>query len=337
MVRDAKILAMIIDDNTERRKRLRGRLRKHGCRIVGFSGENNPEDIKRALPDIVFLSYETIDNLSYKAEDVLSGSPALVYYGNSEELNKKQLNGKTISESFTDRQLKEAVNSLSHPSVAKSRKMEKIVDVQLELIEEMKGLSKVSGSKYPEKIQQLCLILLEGLSQNPIYKKKITPTYKKAFIFAATLHDIGMIGIDMSIINKAEPLSHDEFEIIKAHTESGNKIISLAKKVKTSKSYLEMSEQIIRSHHERWDGKGYPDGLKGEDIPLCARIMAVADAYDALRQERSYRPRKNHDQAKIIIMEESGSQFDPEIVKAFLLKEKKIYLLYESMAYQIIK
>ena len=336
MARDSKIFAMIIDDDIERRKKMRGRLRKQGCRMVGFSGESNLEDIKRVLPDIIFLSAATASRLSYDIKDVFPAQPPLVCYGDSEIPQKLKNKVKRLPSVFTDRQLKEVLGSLL-TAPADNGHLDEIVNVQLELIEEMKGLSKVSGTKYPEKIQQLCLILLDGVGANPNYKKHITATYRKAFTFAAALHDIGMIGIDTTIINKAEPLTVEEFQTIKAHTESGNKILSLAKQVSTSRKYLTMAEEIIRSHHEKWDGSGYPDGLKGREIPLCARIMAVADCYNALRQERPYRSKKDHEAAKNIIVSNSGKEFDPDIVTAFLEQEESIVSLYESMVYQIIR
>lgn len=336
MARDSKIFAMIIDDNTERRKKMRGRLRKQGCRLVGFSGDSNLDDVKRVLPDIVFLSAATAYRLPYDIREAFPTEPPLVFYGDGEMPDRPQNRGKYLPVAFSDGQLKEIIhNSLS--GNVKNGNLDEIVNVQLELIEEMKGLSKVSGTKYPEKIQQLCLILLDGLTANPKYKRQITDTYRKAFTFAAALHDIGMIGIDLAIINKAEPLTSDEFQIIKSHTESGNKILSLAKQVKTSRKYLMVAGDIIRSHHERWDGQGYPDGLKGEDIPLCARIMAVADCYNALRQERPYRPKKDHEAARSIIVSDSGKQFDPDVVAALIQQEEEITNLYESMAYQIIR
>jgi HD-GYP domain-containing protein (c-di-GMP phosphodiesterase class II) len=140
-----------------------------------------------------------------------------------------------------------------------------------------------------------------GCSQEEIAKLNIS----------ANLHDIGKIGIPDNILLKPGQLTDVEYEIIKEHPVIGSNIIG----------HLGMwtdEQGIIRHHHERFDGKGYPDNLKGEDIPFLARILSVADVYDALTTDRSYRQRMSGDDAAKIIKENSGSQFDPTIVDVFL-------------------
>lgn len=127
---------------------------------------------------------------------------------------------------------------------------------------------------------------------------------------SGNLHDIGKIGIPDSILMKPDRLTDEEYEIVKRHPVIGSQIIG----------HLGMwtrEQRIIRHHHERWDGKGYPDGLKGEEIPFLSRIMCVADAYDAMTSDRSYRKRLTKEKAVRIIDENGGSQFDPQIVQVF--------------------
>ncbi|MDD3013017.1 MAG: response regulator [Candidatus Gastranaerophilales bacterium] len=128
---------------------------------------------------------------------------------------------------------------------------------------------------------------------------------------AGMLHDIGMIGISETILNKTEMLESEEFEIIKKHVNTGVKILEEIKQ-------LESVVHIVRTHHERFDGKGYPFGLVGEEIPICARIIAVADAYDGIVSDRAYRKAVTHEVAKEEIKKEVGTQFDGTIVDAFL-------------------
>jgi len=128
---------------------------------------------------------------------------------------------------------------------------------------------------------------------------------------AGLFHDIGKIGIPEHILNKKDTLTNDEFELIKKHPAIGATIIE-------SISYFAHQSSIVRHHHERWDGRGYPDQLKGEEIPLEARILAVADTYDAMTSDRPYRSRMSKDKALTIIKECMGTQFDPEVVQAFL-------------------
>nr|WP_307775099.1 transporter substrate-binding domain-containing protein [uncultured Cetobacterium sp.] len=130
----------------------------------------------------------------------------------------------------------------------------------------------------------------------------------------ASLHDVGKIGIDHSILKKPGKLTDEEFEIMKTHSEIGYDIIKRS-------GISDMGAKIARYHHERWDGKGYPIGISGERIPLEARIVAVVDVYDALRQKRVYKDGMNHEEAMKIIKAGKGTQFDPEIVDIFVLNE----------------
>ena len=129
---------------------------------------------------------------------------------------------------------------------------------------------------------------------------------------ASPLHDIGKIGIPDSILLKPGKLAVEEFEIMKSHANIGGEILKNA----TSK-VLQMAETIARSHHEKWDGKGYPNGLKGENIPIMGRIAAVADVFDALTMKRCYKPAFTWETSNNIINQGSGKHFDPKIVEAF--------------------
>jgi putative two-component system response regulator len=136
---------------------------------------------------------------------------------------------------------------------------------------------------------------------------------------SAPLHDIGKVGIPDTILMKPGKLSFDEFEIMKTHTTLGrDAIIGAEKRLDSPNSFLSLAREIAWSHHERWDGAGYPRGLSGLDIPIAARLMGVPDVYDALISERVYKPAFTHESAVSIIREGSGSQFDPDIVEAFL-------------------
>jgi HD-GYP domain-containing protein (c-di-GMP phosphodiesterase class II) len=132
--------------------------------------------------------------------------------------------------------------------------------------------------------------------------------------WASILHDIGKIGIPERILNKTDRLTDDEFEIIKGHPAKGGKILRPV-------AQLAGSLSAIIHHHERYDGGGYPNGLKGEDIPLAARIIAVADTFDAINSTRAYRPARKPEEAMAAIEAVAGSQLDPYIVKVF----KEIY------------
>ncbi len=135
---------------------------------------------------------------------------------------------------------------------------------------------------------------------------------------SALIHDIGKIGIPQYILMKTETLTKHEFDIIKTHTTLGLEAIVLAEDcVEEIKPFLEHAKEIVCFHHERWDGSGYPYRISGNNIPIAARIMAIADAYDALTSERVYKEVIEHDAAVKIILENAGTHFDPDIVIAF--------------------
>jgi HD-GYP domain-containing protein (c-di-GMP phosphodiesterase class II) len=143
-------------------------------------------------------------------------------------------------------------------------------------------------------------------------------------VSSAPLHDVGKINVSDLILNKPGKLTDEEFEIMKTHTTAGGNIIaSIIDKIPDS-DYLLEAKNLAMYHHEKWNGKGYPAGLAGEDIPLSARVMAVADVFDALISDRCYKKGFPYDKAFSIILEERGKQFDPKIVDAFFAAEDQI-------------
>jgi putative two-component system response regulator len=136
---------------------------------------------------------------------------------------------------------------------------------------------------------------------------------------SAPLHDIGKVGIPDRILLKPGRLEPDEFEIMKSHTTLGRDAIEHAERtLGTSVEFLRIAKEIALSHQEKWNGSGYPEGLAGDAIPISARLMAVADNYDALTTHRVYRPAMAHEKVVGIIIEGRGTHFDPDIVDAFL-------------------
>jgi response regulator RpfG family c-di-GMP phosphodiesterase len=180
-----------------------------------------------------------------------------------------------------------------------------------------------------ERVSEFCKLLTTKLSQLPKYKNYIDDSYIDNIYKASTLHDIGKVGIPDQVLLKPSKLTVEEFEIIKRHTTIGSTIISEIKKRYEHNVFLDLGFNIIRHHHERWDGKGYPDGLAKEEIPLSARIMAITDVYDALRSKRSYKNAYSHEDSIGIIKDGKGTQFDPEIVDVFLTYEHEFKTIYE--------
>ena len=161
-------------------------------------------------------------------------------------------------------------------------------------------------------------VILNGLKNKGYYAEKLTEKYMSDVEMSAPLHDIGKIHISDTILNKPGKLTEEEFEIMKTHTIYGREIMENAIGTVKGENYLKEARNMAAYHHERWDGKGYPEGLHGEVIPLSARIMAVADVFDALTSPRVYKPAFSLEKALSILEEESGKQFDPKCVEAFM-------------------
>lgn len=198
------------------------------------------------------------------------------------------------------------------------------------------SLAKLAESRDPEtgvhleRMREYCRVLAQQLSQHSSHAAEMGGDYVQLIYLTSPLHDIGKVGIPDSVLLKPGKLTPEEFEVMKTHTEIGANTLSALVDVNPDAKYLRMARDIAWTHHERFDGTGYPRGLVGSDIPLCGRIVAVADVYDALTTRRVYKPAFTHEKAREIILEGSGSHFDPEIVQAFLEVEPDIIRIREA-------
>lgn len=167
-------------------------------------------------------------------------------------------------------------------------------------------------------------LLAEHLRHNSVHRKTLTPHVLDLLYRAAPLHDIGKVGIPDAILQKAERLNEQEWEIMHSHVEIGRTVIENAiNSYNKTNEFLTIASNIAYSHHEKWDGSGYPLGLKGEDIPLEGRMMALADVYDALISRRYYKEALSFEEAEAIILADRGKHFDPAVVDAFaVLKDE---------------
>ncbi|MGQ9843247.1 MAG: HD domain-containing phosphohydrolase, partial [Spirochaetota bacterium] len=182
-----------------------------------------------------------------------------------------------------------------------------------------------------ERIMHYVEILAHELSHHPDYKDYITQEYIYDIVNSSLLHDIGKVAVPDLILLKPAKLTEYEFEIMKQHTVIGAETIAEAESKVSGRSYLNLGKEIAYYHHERWDGSGYPKGLKGQEIPLSARIVAVADVYDALVSQRPYKQVFPHEKAVKIICAKSGIHFDPVVVTAFLKHHHKFLEIKETL------
>ena len=169
-----------------------------------------------------------------------------------------------------------------------------------------------------ERIREYAKLLAEALSNNPKYTGHITPEYVDDIYQSSILHDIGKVGIPDAVLLKPDKLSDEEFNVIKRHTTLGGDAIKAIEAKIEGQSFLALGKEIAYNHHEKWDGSGYPRGLSGEGIPLSARIIALADVYDALTTKRFYKEAFSHKRSRQMIVDLKGTHFDPEMVDVFL-------------------
>lgn len=172
-----------------------------------------------------------------------------------------------------------------------------------------------------ERIREYAKLIAEQLARNPKYAGHITPEYIDDIYQSSILHDIGKVGIPDAVLLKPDKLSDEEFDVIKRHTTLGGDAIKAIEANIEGQSFLALGKEIAYNHHEKWDGSGYPRGLNGIGIPLSARIIALADVYDALTTKRFYKEAFSHKKSRQIILELKGTHFDPEVVDVFLALE----------------
>ncbi|MGC9328405.1 MAG: HD-GYP domain-containing protein, partial [Candidatus Hinthialibacter sp.] len=167
------------------------------------------------------------------------------------------------------------------------------------------------------RVREYCSLLASILAQRSKFQTLITPVFIENIYIVSPLHDIGKVAIPDGILLKPGKLTRDEFEIIKQHSIIGGESIARVLEYCDNETFR-MAYNIVRHHHERYDGNGYPDGLKGEEIPLEARIVTIADYYDAILSKRSYKQPFTYDQAAEEIRNQSGIFFDPDIADVML-------------------
>lgn len=203
----------------------------------------------------------------------------------------------------------------------------KIIHMQSRTIEGMAGLVESRDGETGEHVRNTALyveLIAQKLAEDSPYKKEMTPEYISLLKRYAPLHDVGKIVISDTILLKPARLTTDEFELMKQHTLEGGTIIdNILADIETPER-IKIARDIAVHHHERWDGSGYPSHLAGQNIPLGARIMSVADVFDALISKRCYKDAFTLEDAYAIIRESDGTQFDPVVVKAFFSALPKI-------------
>lgn len=211
----------------------------------------------------------------------------------------------------------------------RTSELNRVQDATIECIATLAEKRDNDGGLHISRIARYITILCRQLVKDGHYPQLDPEQYPEQINLiakSAMLHDIGKVGIPDKILKKKETLTKEEFDLLKDHTRMGRDALLAAERGLGTTSYLSLARSIAYSHHERWDGSGYPEGLKGEDIPLASRIMAVADVYDNLITSKSYKHSQTHRKAVRFIKEGEGTLFDPVTTRAFMACQEEIRL-----------
>jgi len=196
------------------------------------------------------------------------------------------------------------------------------------------ALAKLAECRDPEtgmhleRMREYCRVLADELSTWKKFSEQIDGDFVQMIYLTSPLHDIGKVGIPDNVLLKPGRLDANEFETMKQHSAMGGQTLDTAAQAHPEAHFLHMARDIAWTHHERFDGTGYPNGLMGAETPLCGRITALADVYDALTTKRVYKPAYTHDSARSVILEGEGNHLDPDIVQAFLNREEEFLAIY---------
>lgn len=350
---------MVVDDTVGNLILLEDMLSRKGYQVMPvLSSKLAIQAAKHDPPDLILLDINMPEMDGYevckvfKAEKELHEIPVIFISGLSDVTEKVQAFAAGgvdfITKPFhmeevyarVDTHLK--LHRLQMEMERNNEKLEKIVEEQIKEIFESQmatifAVAKLAESrdedtgKHLERVQLICRTIALKLSMHKDYNSHITSTYAENIFYASPLHDIGKVAIPDNILLKPARLTSEEFEIMKTHSVLGAKTLTEVLDKYPNNRFIKMGIAIARHHHERWDGKGYPDGLAGDNIPLSSRIMSIVDVYDAVRSKRCYKPSLAHNETCEIIIKGAGSQFDPDITAAFCDIQKEINRIYENI------
>jgi putative two-component system response regulator len=227
--------------------------------------------------------------------------------------------------------LRDRAKTLEEEVMKRTREIRTFQDVTVRAMASLAETRDNETGNHILRTQNYVKILAEKLANRPKYHGILSTEYIKKLYISAPLHDIGKVGIPDNILLKPGKLTFDEFEIMKQHTTIGYESIVRAEESVGSKlEFLDCAKEISLSHQEKWDGSGYPQSLKGEEIPLSARLMAIADVYDALINKRVYKCAMPHEEALEIMKDGRGTHFDPEIFDDFLNIESEFFAIAQK-------
>jgi putative two-component system response regulator len=321
---------LVVDDNLTNLKQINMQLADNYRVLLAKSGAQAMQIVTKERPDLILLDiempdmdgFETIARLKQNAG--LSWIPVIFLTANHDAATEiKALQSGAVD--FITKPIEKSILlhrielhlSFSEYQLYLENTVRTLEDGIITSFSDMIECRDESTGGHVSRTSKYVEYLGEELQKRRMFTNDLTDKDLEMIVRATPLHDVGKIGVSDVILLKPSMLNDEEFSLMKKHTTIGAELLRNMYKHTPTQNYLKYAIMIAESHHERFDGKGYPYGLKGEEIPLCARIMSIADVYDALVDTRVYKKSMSHGDACRIIYSGLGSQFDPRVVEAF--------------------
>lgn len=350
---------MLVDDNIMNLAIGKNVLQEQYDVFTVPSGEKLFKIMERARPDLILLDIEMPDMNGYevirrlKADEATKAIPVVFLTAMSDA--ESELEGLSLGavdfivKPFSpplllkrielhllledqNKELKEYNDNLRQMVREQTEAVVNLQNAVLQTVAELVECRDDITGGHIERTQEFLRVMVGAMVEQGIEPEVAGGWYDDDLFFQSSqLHDVGKIAISDSILMKPGKLTAEEFEEMKRHTTFGGEVISRIQKKTKEVSFLRHAKVFALTHHERWDGGGYPAGLRAEDIPLQGRLMAIVDVYDALISERPYKKAFPHEEAVAVIRAESGTHFDPKLVEVFVSIEERIRRVAESI------
>jgi putative two-component system response regulator len=295
--------------------------------LEDYVQDMQPDLILVTIPIDACESINTLDEIDKRPEFV--GTPVVFFAGHENALLEQQAIKKGVQDyllsSMSKGLLLHRISACLELHELRRQKpyMDKYQDAISYSFAELVDFRDETTGGHLKNTQRYFYILWQAAMRSELFKSVITSEDTRDILRSVMLHDIGKIGINDEVLRKSSSLDRKEFEHMKTHTILGKQAFDRIIKETGGTRWLYLARDMAYSHHERWDGTGYPEGIRGNDIPLYARMLAIADVYDALTSDRSYKEAFSHQKATDIILEEKGRIFDPDMVDLYMSINKQ--------------